>query len=245
VSYEESIIKQLLGEMSQLEDQKPGKFSSFNLLLAIAESLEFDDFDSAAVGIDDGEVEYAIGQMLDRGWAESNNEGVELQQQSFRISSKGKLKVASSVDYAEIFQQPLDEPYIDPDSPIEYKSEFVPRPHDSVSMSTASEPEITAHPPTFDSSGWTGLPANFVLTQTIQAKLVGDLDRAEVALATVTVSQYERSQARAYIIAMRALAEAPDPQVDLIWEILGRVNQKSGIASFFVSIMALFASVAH
>jgi hypothetical protein len=95
------------------------------------------------------------------------------------------------------------------------------------------------------SFAWTGLPSNFQLTQEIQARLVNDLDRADAALATATVSQDERSQARAYIIAMRVLAEAPEPQADLIWEILGRANQISGIASLFVSIMGLFATVAH
>jgi DNA-binding PadR family transcriptional regulator len=94
-----------------------------------------------------------------------------------------------------------------------------------------------------DSTNWTGLPTNFVLTQELQAKLVADLDRAEQALQFASISQHERSQARAYIIAMRTLAEAPEPQADLIWEMLARLNQMAGIASLFVSIIALFASV--
>jgi hypothetical protein len=104
-------------------------------------------------------------------------------------------------------------------------------------------PEL--HSEAIDSSSWTGLPSNFQLTQDIQAKLVRDLDSAEAALTTLTVSQDERSQARAYIIAIRVLAEAPEPQTDLIWEMLTRANQISGIASLFVSIMALFVTVAH
>lgn len=96
-----------------------------------------------------------------------------------------------------------------------------------------------------DSSSWTGLPTNFELTQQLQKRLVSDLDRVEAALADAAISQDERSQARAYIIAMRVLAEAPEPQTDLIWEMLGRVNQLAGVASLFVSIVALFATVAH
>lgn len=110
---------------------------------------------------------------------------------------------------------------------------------------TSTEPLITYHPPPIESSTWTGLPSGFQLSQQLQQKLVADLDRAEEALGLAILSQEERSQARAYIIAIRVLAEAPDPQADLIWEMIGRVNQISGIASLFVSIIALFATVAH
>ena len=115
-------------------------------------------------------------------------------------------------------------------------------PSDATSSSDADEPTIVAHDPrVIRSADWTGLPESFEFTAEKQAALVRNLDIAEAALSTSDVSQESRAQVRAYIIAIRALAEAPDPPKDIIWELIGQANTVAGIASLFVSIIALFA----
>lgn len=112
---------------------------------------------------------------------------------------------------------------------------------DPVQQSTTLQPffdEVATE--VVHSSSWTGLPSNFELTQERQQRLVRDLDTAEQTLTGLHLSQEVHAQARAYIIAARCLAEAPDPPADLIWEMLNRANALAGIASLFVSILALF-----
>lgn len=96
-----------------------------------------------------------------------------------------------------------------------------------------------------NSSSWTGLPSNVVLTEQKREKLVTMLHDADVALDSVGATNHEKAMARAYIVAAKTLADAPDPPADLIWELINRANHLSGIASLLVSVMALFASVAN
>jgi len=91
-----------------------------------------------------------------------------------------------------------------------------------------------------DSSSWTGLPANFQLSETKRASIVRALDLLEDELPTSTASQHDQAQARAYVIAARALLEAPDPEPELAWQLIGRANNLAGIASLLVSIIGLF-----
>ena len=100
-------------------------------------------------------------------------------------------------------------------------------------------------PVTVDSTQWTGLPKEGVLDEPSALRLVSALAIADDAVARSGASNNEKAQARAYIIAMNALAEAPEPPADLIWEIVSRANQLSGIASLLVSVISLFISVSH
>jgi hypothetical protein len=93
-----------------------------------------------------------------------------------------------------------------------------------------------------DSSQWTGLPSSFVLSEEKRARLVACLQSAEADLDKLGAGNHEKAQARAYIVAARALAEAPDPPTELIWQLIQRANSIAGIASLFVSVVALFAS---
>ncbi|NML05098.1 hypothetical protein [Sphingomonas sp. G-3-2-10] len=100
-------------------------------------------------------------------------------------------------------------------------------------------------PPTsVDSRGWTGLPSEFELNEEKKASLISLLNDAERTLDSLGAGNSDKAMARAYIVAVRALADTPDPPVDLIWEIIGRANSIAGIASLFVSIIALFQVVA-
>lgn len=96
-----------------------------------------------------------------------------------------------------------------------------------------------------DSSGWTGLPPGFVPTEEKWAALRLLLREADETLNGLGASNSEKAMARAYIVAAKSLADAPEPQLDLVWEIISRANQISGVASLFVSIIALFTAAAH
>ena len=96
-----------------------------------------------------------------------------------------------------------------------------------------------------DSSQWTGVPSRNALNEERSAKLVRFLDEAEQQIADLLLGQEERAQARAFIVASRVLAEAPEPPADLIWILLQRLNNIAGIASLFISMMALFQAAAH
>lgn len=95
------------------------------------------------------------------------------------------------------------------------------------------------------SARWTGLPSDFDLSEEKRGALISLLHDAELALDSVSVSNNEKAMARAYIVAAKVLADAPEPPADLIWELIGRANALSGIASLLVSIIALFTVVAH
>jgi hypothetical protein len=110
-------------------------------------------------------------------------------------------------------------------------------------LSEKSEP--VAESPSINSALWTGLPSDFTLSEDRQSALVRELDLAEERLGSMSISQEVRAQARAHIIAAKLLSEAPDPPFKLIWAIIGQANSLAGIASLFVSIIALFSTAAH
>ena len=95
--------------------------------------------------------------------------------------------------------------------------------------------------PSIDSSSWSGLPKTGTLSTEASERLLVALKLADDALGHSQATNEERAQARAYIVAIQALAEAPDPPADLIWKLVERANSFAGIAAFFVSLMALFA----
>ena len=98
---------------------------------------------------------------------------------------------------------------------------------------------------TVESTLWTGLPKEGVLSEQSVLRLKAALTIVEDAVLKSDATNEEKSQARSYIIAMSVLADAPEPPADLIWELVNRANQLSGIASLFVSIFTLFVSVAQ
>ena len=102
--------------------------------------------------------------------------------------------------------------------------------------------EKTETSPRVDSRDWTGLSAEYELTEPKRAELIDLLVRAEDELSRASIENSTKAQVYSYIVAARALAEAPEPQADLIWEIVSRANQVAGIASLFVSILTLFVS---
>jgi len=66
------------------------------------------------------------------------------------------------------------------------------------------------------------------------------LQDIEVKMASMTISNSEMAAAHSYILAIRALANSPDPDFNLIWIIVERAAAVAGIASLFLSLVALF-----
>jgi len=109
-------------------------------------------------------------------------------------------------------------------------------PRMSIEYLAAAEPNVT-----IDSSSWTGLPSNFVFNPDKHETLVRLLREAEGKLDGVGATNEEKAMARSYIVAARILSDAPDPPIDVIWELISRANHLSGIAALLVSIIALFS----
>ena len=108
-------------------------------------------------------------------------------------------------------------------------------------QASADSPKVMS----IDSTTWTGLPKEGLLSDTGSHQLLSALSIVDDALEKADASNEQKSQARAYIIAIRALAEAPSPPADLIWMLVSRANNIAGITSLFVSIASLFISVTH
>lgn len=105
-----------------------------------------------------------------------------------------------------------------------------------------AEPQIAKQ---INSAAWTGLPSQFVLNEERKAELSTLLVKAERDLDDLGAGNSEKAMARAYIVAAKVLTDAPEPPVDIIWNLIGRANNISGIASLFVSIIALFQTAAQ
>ncbi|GAA0461641.1 MULTISPECIES: hypothetical protein [Sphingomonas] len=93
------------------------------------------------------------------------------------------------------------------------------------------------------SASWTGVPSTLSWKQ--REQLLTLLKEVEEEIDGLPLSNSARTQIRSYVSAARELAEAPEPQVDLIWEILNRANAMAGIASLFVSVISLFTAAAQ
>lgn len=94
-----------------------------------------------------------------------------------------------------------------------------------------------------DSELWTGRVGKVLAETARREEFILLLDHAEKNLTLVSASNSERALARAYIIAAKTLAEAPEPPEDMIWELIFRASALAGVASLFVAIIALLSSV--
>lgn len=96
--------------------------------------------------------------------------------------------------------------------------------------------------PAVDSGAWTGLPKTGVLAPGAADRLKAVLQSVEGAVEQGSLSNAEKAQARAYAVAIHALAEAPEPPADLIWKLVSRAADLATIGAFFTSLLALFAN---
>ncbi|MXO87112.1 hypothetical protein GRI38_13850 [Altererythrobacter aurantiacus] len=84
-------------------------------------------------------------------------------------------------------------------------------------------------------------PSSLTLSKVEKERLLREVSAAEVQIDRLKLGNTDRSNAIAYLTAIRALAEAPEPPKDLIWKLIGRASDISGIASLFVSLAGVFA----
>jgi hypothetical protein len=103
------------------------------------------------------------------------------------------------------------------------------------------DPTIFDTGETVASGPWTGLARSGTLTGEGTERLKAALKSVDNAVASALCSNEERAQARAYLLAIHALADAPEPPADLIWTLIERANSIAGIAALFVTLVALFA----
>tara|TARA_B100000678_G_C18093239_1_gene455665 strand:+ start:147 stop:866 length:720 start_codon:yes stop_codon:yes gene_type:complete len=85
--------------------------------------------------------------------------------------------------------------------------------------------------------------AEFFQAESRKAEFIAATNTSLEKVDDAKLSNSEKAQARGFLMAAKALAETPEPPVDLIWTILQRANSIAGIASFFVSLLALIAMV--
>ena len=88
-----------------------------------------------------------------------------------------------------------------------------------------------------------GPDLQFFQKESRKAEFVAATNKSLEQVEDAKLSNAEKAQARGYLVAAKALAETPDPPADLIWTVLERANSVAGIASFFVSLLALLAMV--
>lgn len=222
------IGEHFIRQLDALGSKNPGVFYSVkdleNILLADVVQLPTD---------------IKFGQFLEQlglwDWIESDGNGFEAGDQSFRVTAKGQYRAAGSVDYVAQFNKAWDAIPIAPE-----ENKLIAKGESGYNSPPLNYGQVIA----VDSSTWTGLPKTGVLSDEGAEKLKNELMILNDALEKSDASNNEKSQARAYIIAINALTDAPEPPADVIWDLVSRLNQISGIASFIVSLIALFATVA-
>jgi hypothetical protein len=97
--------------------------------------------------------------------------------------------------------------------------------------------ESTPSDHSIDSSRWTGLPTDTEITDARRAKLLSLTDRALADLNLIEAGNAEKAQARAIILAIHALSEAPDPPSEIIWKLLERGLALVGVCELFYKIV--------
>ena len=90
---------------------------------------------------------------------------------------------------------------------------------------------------------WTGLSKNFVFDDAVKSKVIDLLKSADAELAGLNLTNYQVSQAKALLKAALVLADAPQPQPDLVWELIQRISAIIGIVAGIQSLSSIFKPV--
>jgi hypothetical protein len=91
-----------------------------------------------------------------------------------------------------------------------------------------------------ESALWTGLPKIGVLTDDASERLRIALKLVDQAVDLAQASNEERAQARAYVLALQSLVDAPQPPAELIWKILATVAAMASIGSLFADLIEFY-----
>jgi hypothetical protein len=216
----------LLRSLDSAEDANPGNY------------LSVDEIENLAWCSGIGDPEHAmilekIEAFLAKGWLETNNDGFEIVEQKFRISAKGQIRAAASVDYADQFRRAVNSlPDLPGDDEDKARAESVDSSSRIDKISNASDELITVQ-----SSTWTGLTQTIIDSR--NAKVVsGLICKALDSLSAAEIGNFETMQATAYLKAARELVDAPEPPSEEIWRLISRAADIAGLAAVFFAIFA-------
>ena len=91
-----------------------------------------------------------------------------------------------------------------------------------------------------DASNWTGLPKGFTFTKEVQQKVIVALENARVELEGLSLSNAQHAKASAYIDCALIMAQAPDPEPDVVaflikrlWMVLAGVGLLADLKGIF------------
>jgi hypothetical protein len=87
-----------------------------------------------------------------------------------------------------------------------------------------------------------GLNSRFFASEPQKIRFIKEADDQLQAVEDADLTNSEKSQARGYLLAVKALADTPEPPADLIWTIINRAASIAGLAGFFLTLIALIAT---
>lgn len=89
----------------------------------------------------------------------------------------------------------------------------------------------------YDSARWTGLTNTVIDTRNAKA-VTALIDNALLSLSASSAGNSEIMQAAAYLKAARELTDAPDPPSELIWEMISRAANLTGLLGLFYTLFS-------
>ncbi len=111
---------------------------------------------------------------------------------------------------------------------------------DNRSVETEAPDVVTSTPEiitSYDSARWTGLTNTVIDTRNAKA-VTALIDSALLSLSASSAGNSEIMQAAAYLKAARELTDAPDPPSELIWEMISRAANLTGLLGLFYTLFS-------
>jgi len=211
----EELEDALLAYLAKDDSDEPG----FQSLTTIYERLPqarllAEDFPEEDLGLEDKErVRVALDQLVMDGMAESRW-GERDYEASYRVTQDGFYQAVVGIEGLVPTEQPgrgID--YARPAAPTEQREAL------------------------HDSALWTGLTTKVIDAR--NAEVVTKLiDNALSSLTTSSASNSEIRQAAAYLKAARELTDAPEPPSELIWELISRAANLTGLLGLFYTLFS-------
>jgi hypothetical protein len=227
LAYADALIRAL----DERESSAPGTFLPFSEISHLANNLSVPLPEELSLVT-------VVTELMNWDWIESNGQGFDLTENSFRITAKGQNRSSASVNYADVFQQAIDAAPLADDAIVEYKSADKPfgqgsfgegtydnsseraKPYNGVIARGIGEPSIRfGSTKPSDSTTWTG--KQFVL---VDAAVIADikikadaLHQAVYALHLASNSETEDLQKLADSLVL--ICSMTEPELSIIDQI--------------------------